>query len=63
MEFQQTKNKEHIIFGEKQGIECPVCKKIYDEFGDMNNPCINIIRREICEDCGNKLNILLQRNF
>jgi len=53
------KTTDMIIFGDRLGTQCPICEKIYNEIGDMNNPSTSIVKREICEDCGKKLKNLI----
>ena len=54
-----TINQRTKVHGIRIGTQCPICKKIYNEIGDMENPSTDIDRREVCEECGEKLNKLI----
>ena len=52
MEIKFDNNEFH---GLRQCTECPICNNLYNDIGDMNNPYRDIVKREICHDCGQKL--------
>ena len=53
-------NNENKVFGEKYGKECPICKKEHSFWGDMQNPHTNILSKEVCNECGEKLYNLIK---
>ena len=49
------------VYGECRGWSCPICDKISQKVGDVNNPSVIIYGEKMCADCKIKIKELIDK--